>query len=99
MFKTNEQYNYPLSFVSSFTGYIDQLLDTLDSLHKSSNGATFAQIKKNSESIFLFRKQIHKWKLETHSTMQQQALGELDQKLSKATRLNSTLSEEQTVKL
>jgi hypothetical protein len=92
---------HPLSFISSLAGYINKLSETLESQHKSldrtkalktkATAKLIAQITKDSESILLFRQQLHKWKQTAHSNFQQQQIATLEEKLSKATKLNAEL--------
>ena len=90
----NKQTYHPLSFISTVSGKIDTLLESLESKHKSEKNITkknILQLKENSCSILYFKEQIHKWKQETHSQIQQQILSMLEQKLYRATNLNSEL--------
>lgn len=92
-----------LSFITSLSGYINQLADTLEyqnkllkkirSLDTESIDKALAQVTKNSESILLFREQLHALRKKTLSLAQQKQISLLEQKLSQVTRLNSKLYE------
>jgi hypothetical protein len=92
---------HPLSFISSVTGYINKLSETLEAQHKALEKTKtldaktidklLTQITKDSESILLCREQLHKWNQTTHSNFQRQKIARLEKDLSKVTKLNGEL--------
>ena len=98
-----ERTSPPLSFITSLSGYISQLAETLEHQHKlfkkirSLNAEVInkalIQVTKNSESILLFREQLHRWKQKAQSQGQQKQIDILELKLSQVARLNSKLYE------
>ena len=105
MNQIKERNYYPLSFIPAFSGQIDELIEILEaqlrafSPAKSKphvlddqiiNRASFA-FKKNAEYIQLYQEQTDKWLREAHTETHRQALSLLNEKLSKARKLNADL--------
>ncbi len=95
----------PLSFISTFEGYLDQLLEDLESqwalfVCARDNPLTIdgdvikrsqGALKMHSEDIAFYQEQIARWKQEARGGPQQKLLESLAQKLSKVRALNSKL--------
>jgi hypothetical protein len=96
-----ERTDQPLSFIASLSGYINQLVETLEHHHKlfkkiksldaNDISDALAYVTKNSRTMLLCREQLHNWKQKAQTQVQQQQIAKLEQKLSQATRLNSKL--------
>jgi hypothetical protein len=98
---TEEKKKHQLSFMPNLAGHINQLLDTIEfqskpfkrasSLDTKAINIILTKIKKNSESVLLFRAQLNARKQKTQSQAQQLQIEMLEQKLSRAARLNAEL--------
>lgn len=96
---------YPLSFIPAFSSQIDELVDILEAQSKSFLPArnkphvlddqtisrALSTFKQNAEYIQLYQEQIDKWIREAQTESHRQALALLNDKLSKARKLNVEL--------
>ena len=96
---------YPLSFIPAFSSQTDELVDILEAQSKSFLSAkskphalndqtisrALSAFKQNAEYIQLYQEQIDRWLREAQTEFHRQALALLNDKLSKARKLNVEL--------
>ena len=96
---------YPLSFIPAFAGQVDELIEILEAQLKSFLPAknkphilddqtihrASSAFKQNAEYIQLYQEQADKWIREAQTDSHRQALSLLNEKLSKARKLNVEL--------
>ena len=105
MNQVKERNWYPLSFVPAFSGQVDGLIGILEAQRKALLPATSkphvlddqiiniasSAFKQNAEYIQLYQEQVERWMREAHTESHRQALSLLNEKLSKARKLNVQL--------
>ena len=105
MTQIKERNYYPLSFIPAFSGQVAELVEILEAQLKAFSPAknkphvlddqiinrASSAFKANAEYIQLYQEQTDKWMREAQTETHRQALSLLNDKLSKARKLNVEL--------